>query len=96
MWKQFDLVEVGIPIPSEENGCKVVLTTRDKGIFGPMQAHAIEVRVLSEDESWEFFKNIVGGVIHSKDIEHLAKDVAKECRNLPLAIKNSWRIYVWC
>ncbi|RWR91814.1 disease resistance-like protein isoform X1 [Cinnamomum micranthum f. kanehirae] len=50
MWKQFDLVEVGIPIPSEENGCKVVLTTRDKGIFGPMQAHAIEVRVLSEDE----------------------------------------------
>ncbi|RWR88061.1 disease resistance-like protein [Cinnamomum micranthum f. kanehirae] len=87
MWKQFDLVEVGIPIPSEENGCKVVLTTRDKGICGPMQAHAIEVRVLSEDESWEFFKNIVGGVILSKDIEHLAKDVAKECCNLPLAIK---------
>ncbi|RWR88062.1 disease resistance protein RPS2-like protein isoform X2 [Cinnamomum micranthum f. kanehirae] len=51
MWKQFDLVEVGIPIPSEENGCKVVLTTRDKGICGPMQAHAIEVRVLSQDES---------------------------------------------
>ncbi|RWR88065.1 putative disease resistance protein isoform X1 [Cinnamomum micranthum f. kanehirae] len=89
MWKQFDLDEVGIPIPSEENGCKVVLTTRDKGICGPMQAHAIEVRVLSEDESWEFFKNIVavGGVILSKDIEHLAKDVAKECCNLPLAIK---------
>ncbi|RWR88069.1 putative disease resistance protein isoform X1 [Cinnamomum micranthum f. kanehirae] len=87
MWKQFDLVEVGIPIPSEENGCKVVLTTRDKGICGPMQAHAIEVRVLSEDESWEFFKNIVGGVILSKDIENLAKDVAKECCNLPLAIK---------
>ncbi|RWR88010.1 putative disease resistance protein isoform X1 [Cinnamomum micranthum f. kanehirae] len=87
MWKQFDLVEVGIPLPSEENGCKVVLTTRDKGICGPMQAHAIEVRVLSKDESWEFFKNIVGGVILSKDIENLAKGVAKECCNLPLAIK---------
>ncbi|RWR88039.1 putative disease resistance protein isoform X1 [Cinnamomum micranthum f. kanehirae] len=87
MWKQFDLVEVGIPIPCEENGCKVVLTTRDKGICGRMQAHAIEVRVLSEEESWEFFKEIVGSVILSKDIESLARDVAKECCNLPLAIK---------
>ncbi|RWR88070.1 putative disease resistance protein isoform X1 [Cinnamomum micranthum f. kanehirae] len=89
MWKQFDLDKVGIPIPSEENGCKVVLTTRNKRICGQMQAHAIEVRVLSEQESWEFFKDIVavGGVILSKDIENLAKGVAKECCNLPLAIK---------
>ncbi|RWR88056.1 putative disease resistance protein isoform X1 [Cinnamomum micranthum f. kanehirae] len=89
MWKQFDLDEVGIPIPSEENGCKVVLTTRNKGICGQMQAHAIEVRVLSEEESWEFFKDIVvvGGVTLSEDIESLARDVAKECCNLPLAIK---------
>ncbi|KAJ8628489.1 hypothetical protein MRB53_021796 [Persea americana] len=89
MWDAFNLDEVGIPTPSEENGCKVVLTTRNKGICGQMQAHAIEVRVLSEEESWEFFKDIlaVGGVIVSKDIENLAKDVAKECCNLPLAIK---------
>ncbi|KAJ8628503.1 hypothetical protein MRB53_021810 [Persea americana] len=89
MWEAFNLDEVGIPIPSEENGCKVVLTTRNKGICGQMQAHAIEVRVLSEEESWEFFKAIVAvaGVILSKDIENLAKDVAKECCNFPLAIK---------
>ncbi|RWR88044.1 putative disease resistance protein isoform X1 [Cinnamomum micranthum f. kanehirae] len=89
MWDAFNLDEVGIPIPSEENGCKVVLTTRNKGICGHMQAHAIEVRVLSEEESWEFFKDIVvvGGVMLSKDIENLAKDVAKECCSLPLAIK---------
>ncbi|RWR88011.1 putative disease resistance protein isoform X1 [Cinnamomum micranthum f. kanehirae] len=87
MWDAFNLDEVGIPIPSKENGCKVVLTTRNKGICGQMQAHAIEVRVLSEQESWELFKDIVGGVILSKDIENLAKDVAKECCNLPLAIK---------
>ncbi|RWR88058.1 putative disease resistance protein isoform X1 [Cinnamomum micranthum f. kanehirae] len=89
MWDAFDLDRVGIPIPSEANGCKVVLTTRDKGVCGRMQAHAIEVRVLSEEESWEFFKEIVavGGVFLSKDIENLARDVAKECCNLPLAIK---------
>ncbi|RWR88041.1 putative disease resistance protein isoform X1 [Cinnamomum micranthum f. kanehirae] len=89
MWDAFDLDRVGIPIPSEANGCKVVLTTRDKGVCGRMQANAIEVRVLSEEESWEFFKEIVavGGVILSKDIESLARDVAKECCNLPLAIK---------
>ncbi|RWR88057.1 putative disease resistance protein isoform X1 [Cinnamomum micranthum f. kanehirae] len=89
MWDAFNLDEVGIPLPSEENGCKVVLSTRDKGICGQMHAHAIEVRVLSEEESWEFFKDIVvvGGVFLSKDIENLAKGVAKECCNLPLAIK---------
>ncbi|RWR88047.1 disease resistance-like protein [Cinnamomum micranthum f. kanehirae] len=89
MWDAFELDKVGIPIPSEENGCKVVLTTRNKGICGQMRAHAIEVRVLSEEESWEFFKDIVavGHVILSKDIENLAKGVAKECCNLPLAIK---------
>ncbi|RWR88037.1 putative disease resistance protein isoform X1 [Cinnamomum micranthum f. kanehirae] len=87
VWEAFDLVEVGIPIPSEENGCKVVLTTRDEGVCGQMQAHPMEVRVLTKEESWEFFKKIVGGVILSKDIENLAKDVAKECCNLPLAIK---------
>ncbi|KAJ8628499.1 hypothetical protein MRB53_021806 [Persea americana] len=89
MWDSFHLDEVGIPLPSKENGCKLVLTTRNKGICGQMQAHAIEVRVLSEEESWEFFKNFVavGGVDLSEDIESLARDVAKECCNLPLAIK---------
>ncbi|KAJ8628478.1 hypothetical protein MRB53_021785 [Persea americana] len=89
MWDAFNLDEVGIPILSEENGYKLVLTTRNKGICGQMQAHAIEVRVLSEEESWEFFKDIVAmrGAILSKDIENLTKDVAKECCNLPLAIK---------
>ncbi|KAJ8628500.1 hypothetical protein MRB53_021807 [Persea americana] len=89
MWDSFRLDEVGIPLPSKENGCKLVLTTRNKGICWQMQAHAIEVRVLSEEESWKFFKDIVavGCVILSKDIENLAKDVAKECCNLPLAIK---------
>ena len=92
----FNLDEVGISILSEENGCKVVLITRDKGVCRQMQEHSIEVRVLSKEESWEFFKDIVGGVILSKDIENLAKDVATECCNLPLAIKNSWMMYVWC
>ncbi|RWR88042.1 disease resistance-like protein [Cinnamomum micranthum f. kanehirae] len=89
MWDAFNLDEVGIPIPSEENGCKVVLTTRNKRICGQMQAHPIEVRVLSKEESWEFFKDIVveGGVTLSKDIESLARDVANECCNLPLAIR---------
>ncbi|XXG70458.1 hypothetical protein AAC387_Pa06g3215 [Persea americana] len=93
MWDAFNLDEVGIPIRSEENGCKVVLTTRNKGICGQMQAHAIEVRVLSEEESWELFKDtvVMGGVFLSKDIENLAREVAQQCYNLPLAIKTVGR-----
>ncbi|KAJ8628464.1 hypothetical protein MRB53_021771 [Persea americana] len=86
MWDDFLLNEVGIPHPSEENGCKIVLTTRDSRVCRAMGAHEVKVKVLSDEESWELFKKNAGDVVLSKDIEELAKAVTRECCHLPLAI----------
>ncbi|RWR88073.1 putative disease resistance protein isoform X1 [Cinnamomum micranthum f. kanehirae] len=86
MWDDFPLDKVGIPHPSEENGCKIVLTTRDLRVCRAMGAHEVKVKVLSDAESWELFKKNVGNVALSTDIEELAKAVTRECCHLPLAI----------
>ncbi|RWR88082.1 putative disease resistance protein isoform X1 [Cinnamomum micranthum f. kanehirae] len=85
-WDDFPLDKVGIPNPSEENGCKIVLTTRDLRVCRAMRAHAVKVKVLSHEESWELFKKNAGDVALSMGIEELAKGVTRECCYLPLAI----------
>ncbi|XXG70415.1 hypothetical protein AAC387_Pa06g3182 [Persea americana] len=86
MWDDFPLDKVGIPHPSEENGCKIVLTTRDLRVCRAMGAHAVKAQVLSDEESWELFQRNAGDVVLSTDIEELAKAVTRECCYLPLAI----------
>lgn len=86
VWAQFPLDEVGIPHPSETNGCKIVLTTRKQAVCRAMGAHTITVDTLSDDESWELFKSTMGDVELLPEVEKLAKRVAKECGGLPLAI----------
>ncbi|XP_058096639.1 probable disease resistance protein At4g27220 isoform X2 [Magnolia sinica] len=88
MWVAFPLEGVGIPKPDIENGCKLVLTTRSLEICQGMETQrAIRVELLSEEEAWELFKDKVGGgVDFSPQVEKIAKLVAKECCQLPLAI----------
>ncbi|RWR88081.1 putative disease resistance protein isoform X1 [Cinnamomum micranthum f. kanehirae] len=86
MWDDFPLDKIGIPHPSEENGCKIVLTTRDLRVCRAMGAHEVKVKVLSDEESWELFKKNAGDVVLSTGVEELAKAVTRECCYLPLAI----------
>ncbi|RWR80042.1 putative disease resistance protein isoform X1 [Cinnamomum micranthum f. kanehirae] len=86
MWDDFPLDKVGIPRPSEENGCKIVFTTRDLRVCRGMGAHEVKVKVLSDEESWELFKKNAGDVVLSTGVEELAKAVTRECCYLPLAI----------
>ncbi|RWR93465.1 disease resistance-like protein [Cinnamomum micranthum f. kanehirae] len=88
IWKAFPLEEIGIPEPSEDNNCKVILSTRDLKVCRQMEIQKlIKVEVLPEKEAWDLFKVKVGGnmVITSK-LEKVAKLVVKECGGLPLAI----------
>ncbi|XVF11364.1 hypothetical protein REPUB_Repub08aG0021500 [Reevesia pubescens] len=90
IWERVDLVKVGIPPPTQENGSKVVFTTRSIKVCGQMEAHKIhKVQCLPEEKAWELFQEKIGGAQtfdNSPGIRQLAHEVAKECQGLPLAL----------
>ncbi|KAL3849658.1 hypothetical protein ACJIZ3_011540 [Penstemon smallii] len=88
LWEAFSLEDIGIPTPTNINGCKLLITTRLSSVCRGMETtKEIEVRVLSEKEAWDLFKQKVGEeVLSSKIVCDLAKEIAKECGGLPLAL----------
>ncbi|RWR72005.1 putative disease resistance protein [Cinnamomum micranthum f. kanehirae] len=87
IWKRIDLCDVGIPILNQDNGCKVLLTTRDLGICRQMETDVeIQMEKLSEEEAWSLFNEKAGDVAMSPSIEPIAKNIVKKCSGLPLAI----------
>ncbi|KAL1210791.1 putative disease resistance protein [Cardamine amara subsp. amara] len=87
IWEKVDLVAIGVPFPTRENGCKVAFTTRSRDVCGSMgDLDPIEVKCLEWNKAWELFQNKVGDKTLSPDIVEQAKKVAKKCRGLPLAL----------
>lgn len=89
VWKRLELTEVGIPLPVEKNGSKIVFTTRSENVCASMVAHRrIKVECLAWTEAWDLFKKQVGEdtlKLHPEIIA-LAETVARECDGLPLAL----------
>ncbi|RWR72045.1 putative disease resistance protein [Cinnamomum micranthum f. kanehirae] len=87
IWERIDLSDVGIPIPNQDNGCKVLLTTRDFGVCQQMETDVeVQMEKLSEEEARSLFNEKVGDVAMSPRIEPIARDIIKKCGGLPLAI----------
>ncbi|KAK8576109.1 hypothetical protein V6N13_090588 [Hibiscus sabdariffa] len=87
LWEKVDLNKIGIPEPSQENGSKLIFTTLE--VCGEMEARKkIKVECLQPEEAWKLFQDKVGyETLNSHpDIPKLAKQVAKECGGLPLAL----------
>ena len=81
------LDEVGIPEPTVDNGCKLVLTTRLKDVARSMGCEVIPVDLLSEDEALRLFSKHVGDyLLRIPTIEPILKQVVEQCARLPLAI----------
>lgn len=86
IWNRLDLRSIGIPI-GEHKGCKILFTTRTLEACQQMECHAsIEVKVLTEEDSWTLFESKVGDVCNKPDVKPTANKVAKECGGLPLAL----------
>ncbi|XP_022724765.1 probable disease resistance protein At5g63020 [Durio zibethinus] len=98
IWDRVDLSKVGIPLPTQENGSKLVFTTRSIKVCGQMEAHKkIEVRCLPEEKAWELFQEKVGEETLDGNpcIRELAHELAKECGGLPLALVTIARAMAW-
>ncbi|KAG4189610.1 hypothetical protein ERO13_A08G233500v2 [Gossypium hirsutum] len=82
----FQLEDVGIPEPGADNKSKFVLTARLADVCLRMGCKQIKAELLSEEEAWNLFVEKAGLDVISPYIEPIAKEVAKQCACLPLAI----------
>ena len=95
VWNEVDLMSMRIPIPSSQNGCKVIMTGRSKsyclikGVHVKDATQSFELSILTESEAWIFFQRKVGKNLDSEgtEIARLAKSVASRCGGLPLALE---------
>ncbi|XP_073062280.1 disease resistance protein At4g27190-like isoform X3 [Primulina eburnea] len=88
IWGRLDLNELGIPLELSHINCKILLTSRARDVCVQMGAgETFELQVLSREEAWILFSEEAG--ISDSDCTNLyaiAKDVANECKGLPVAI----------
>ncbi|KAJ9672735.1 hypothetical protein PVL29_026089 [Vitis rotundifolia] len=91
VWEVYTPREVGIPIGID--GGKLIITTRSRNVCLRMGCkEIIKMEPLSEEEAWELFnKTLEWYNALSKKEEKIAKDIIKECGDLPLAIVTTTR-----
>ena len=87
LWEMYCLEEVGVPEPTRDNGCKLVLSTQFLHISHGMSCKSIQMELLSKEEAWKLFLDIVGhDVLSIPHLYAIVQDIVKECGRLPLAI----------
>ncbi|PON68483.1 NB-ARC domain containing protein [Trema orientale] len=88
LWESCSLKDVGIPEPTRQNGCKLVVTTRSLDVCLSMSCKAIPMRLLSEDEALNLFLDVVQdrSLLSSPKFDEIVKAVVQECAGLPLAV----------
>ncbi|GLU05980.1 hypothetical protein SLE2022_230510 [Rubroshorea leprosula] len=87
VWENFSLRKVGIPDPTAQNGCKVVVTSRSIEVCSYLSCKIVKVQPLSQEESLNLFLNTVGDVVlEVPGLEEILKLIVEECAGLPLAI----------
>ena len=83
IWEKLDLNEIGIPC----EGCKVVITSRERDIFSEMSVQKdFGLEVLPPKEAWCLFEKLVGDSLKDQNLRLISIEVSKECAGLPLAL----------
>ncbi|KAL7206195.1 hypothetical protein ACSBR2_018997 [Camellia fascicularis] len=88
LWEAFSMKKVGIPEPTRSNGCKLVLTTRFFEVCKQMKCRPVKVELLTEEEALNLFMSKVeeGQPVLIPEVKEIARNFARECTGLPLAI----------
>lgn len=87
MWIPLNLKQLGVEF-GNDRGSKVVFSTRNGDLVRQMNTgKSMQLQPLSPEEAWELFRNVAfKDSPLSPGLEEIAKDVANECKGLPLAI----------
>ena len=87
IWYALDLEAVGIPYGGQHNRCKILLTSRSENPCNQMKSQKIfKIKILSGEEAWNFFREVAGNCVDPPNLRPIAKEVAEECRGLPVAL----------
>ncbi|GKV48627.1 hypothetical protein SLEP1_g55425 [Rubroshorea leprosula] len=87
VWENFSLSDVGIPEPTMQNGCKVVITSRPVDVCNSLGCKIVKVQLLSPREFLNLFLDKIGhDVLQVSGLEEILKLIVQECAGLPLAI----------
>jgi len=87
VWEVINLEEIGIPFGDDHRGCKILLTTRLEDMCSYMKCQEkVFLRVLSEEEAWALFRINSGLRDGDSNLNRVAKEVARECQGLPIAL----------
>ncbi|KZV52620.1 disease resistance protein [Dorcoceras hygrometricum] len=86
VWADIDLQKLGIPEDCPRS--KIIITSRSAEVCRQMTTEdaMLMVGTLDDEEAWELFQKHSGEVAMREDIRAVARDVAKECAGLPLAL----------
>ncbi|XP_025642871.1 putative disease resistance RPP13-like protein 3 isoform X1 [Arachis hypogaea] len=88
LWKTQDWDEIQDAFPNDNNGSKILITSRLKEVASHTSPYPpYYLQFLSDDESWELFsRRVFRGEECPSDIEDLGKQMVKSCGGLPLSI----------
>uniref|UniRef100_A0A2N9GMV8 AAA+ ATPase domain-containing protein n=1 Tax=Fagus sylvatica TaxID=28930 RepID=A0A2N9GMV8_FAGSY len=87
VWEALNLEDIGIPYGGQHKRCKILLTSRSEEACNQMRSQKIvPIKVLSEEEAWNLFREMAGDCVDTPGLRPIAKEVAKECGALPVAI----------
>ncbi|GKV27418.1 hypothetical protein SLEP1_g36591 [Rubroshorea leprosula] len=87
VWDKFTLHRIGIPEPTIENGCKIVITSRSIGVCNYLKCQVVKVPPLPKQESLNLFLDKVGqDVLRIPNLEEILKLMVAACAGLPLAL----------
>ncbi|KAJ0645134.1 putative virus X resistance protein-like, coiled-coil [Helianthus annuus] len=91
IWTKHAWDELKMAFPSNENGSRILITSRNKDVAihaNTSLGDPYQLRFLTDAESWELLKKKVfpKGTRCSRELENLGKQIARKCYGLPLAI----------
>ncbi|KAL3612620.1 hypothetical protein D5086_003640, partial [Populus alba] len=87
VWEYIDLKGIGIPFDVDHGGCKILLTTRRQGVCSSMVCQQrVLLSPLTEKEAWDLFRINAGLRDGNSTLNTVAREVARECQGLPIAL----------